>query len=355
VPGWADRLPNSGPTLPGVPRPPRPERTRGPEAAATRRWGSVARHGTRVLQEEGTSSAPAGGRRAAGGPARRSLQRSQIDREPERNNREIWRDEGPAGPPGAAERRRGGRRGGARLGGPEPVLPADVVRELAEAVGGGRGARLAERLEAAARAYAQDRYPEALRTTRSLVSQVPGSAAARELHGLACYRLGRYGEALRHLEAARRLAGGDPSQLPVEMDCHRALGHHGRVRELWEELRSASPGAEVMGEGRLVLAAEMADQGDIEGATRLLVEAGAGRNLRHPAPRHVRAWYVLADLAERAGDLARARQLFARVAEADPELADAAARLAALGRPPGREGPRRRAGHPPGPRRRPGG
>lgn len=222
------------------------------------------------------------------------------------------------------------------------MLPPEVARELTDAAGGAQGAKLAERLEAAARSYARDRYADALRITKSLVAQVPRSASAQELHGLACYRLGRYGQAVRHLEAARELAGGDPSQLPVLMDCHRAQGHHRRVRELWKELRDASPDAEVLAEGRLVLAAEMADEGDIDGATGLLVEAGVGRNLRHPAPRHVRGWYVLGDLAERAGDLARARELFARVAAADPELADAPARLAALGRPAGRGRQRRR-------------
>lgn len=214
------------------------------------------------------------------------------------------------------------------------MLPSEVAAELAQAVGREWGAKLAERLAAAARAYARDRYAEALRITRALVAQVPDSASARELHGLVCYRLGRFGEAVRHLQAARDLSGGDPSQVPVLMDCHRALGHHRRVGALWDELRGASPDADVLAEGRLVLAADTADRGDVEEATQLLVAAGAGRRLEHPAPRHVRQWYVLADLAERAGDLGRARELFARVVDADPELADAASRLGALGTPP---------------------
>jgi tetratricopeptide (TPR) repeat protein len=203
---------------------------------------------------------------------------------------------------------------------------------LVDAAGRAKGAQLAERLAAAARAYARDRYLEAQRLTKSLVAQVPGSASARELHGLVSYRMGRYREAVRHLEAARELADHDASQLPVVMDCHRAMGHHRRVEELWHELRGASPDADVLAEGRLVVAADLADRGLLDRATELLVSAGAGRNLRHPAERHIRQWYVLADLAERAGDLARARELFGRVVTADPELADAPARLAALGR-----------------------
>ena len=79
--------------------------------------------------------------------------------------------------------------------------------------------------------------PKPCASRETLVDQVPESAAARELHGLVCYRLGRWREAVRHLEAARTLSGGDPSQLPVLMDCHRAMGHHRRVEALWDELR----------------------------------------------------------------------------------------------------------------------
>ena len=214
----------------------------------------------------------------------------------------------------------------------EPELPDDVTAELAQAVGRERAKVLADRMASAARAYARDRYPEASRISRLLADQVPESAAVRELHGLVCYRLGRWREAIRNLEAARTLAGDDPTQLPVLMDCHRAQGHHRRVAELWDVLREASPDADILAEGRLVMAATLAERGDLDRAVELLAAAGAARNRRHPAERHVRQWYVLADLSERAGDLPRARELFARVADADPELADAGERLIALGR-----------------------
>jgi hypothetical protein len=91
-----------------------------------------------------------------------------------------------------------------------------------------------------------------------------------------------------------------------------------------------------------VAAASLADGGDLSGAIGLLSGAGVARALRNPADRHLRQWYVLADLYERAGDLPRARQLFGRVVEADPEAYDAAERLDQLG--PARTGrPRRRA------------
>jgi predicted TPR repeat methyltransferase len=83
----------------------------------------------------------------------------------------------------------------------------------------------------------------------------------------------------------------------------------------------------------LVRAESLAESGDLQGAIALLSDAGAARSLRRPAERHVRQWFVLADLYERAGDVPMARTLFARVVAADPELADAAERLRALGAP----------------------
>jgi tetratricopeptide (TPR) repeat protein len=221
-------------------------------------------------------------------------------------------------------------------------LPAEVVDEITGAVGRSKSTRVVDRLAAAARAYERDRYPEAFRITRVLAGEVPESAAARELHGLVCYRLGRWREAVKHLEAARTLSGGDPSQLPVLMDCHRAMGHRRRVEVLWKELRAASPSADVLVEGRLVLAENLAEEGKLDEAIAVLATAGGARNLRNPGARHVRQWYVLADLYERAGDVPRARELFARVAGVDPELADATERLRALGSP--RRRPRRGSG-----------
>jgi tetratricopeptide (TPR) repeat protein len=216
---------------------------------------------------------------------------------------------------------------------PGERLPSGIVDEISAAVGRRRAVRISERLATAADAYARDRYTEAARITRPLAQEVPESPATRELHGLVCYRLGRWREAITHLEAARRLTGGDPDQIPVIMDCHRALGHRRRVEALWEELRVASPPSDVLVEGRLVRAETMADSEDVQGAIALLVAAGAARNLRSPAERHVRQWFVLADLSERAGDIPTARTLFARVVAADPDLGDAADRLRALGAP----------------------
>jgi tetratricopeptide (TPR) repeat protein len=302
-------------------------------APALRRWGSVARKGARVLDETAAESAgrerePKRGRPSSGPRATKPdevwIFEAVVDDAPRRGRR-------PATATAAAEPDAAGGVGRPVRPTKESALPSEVVNELAAAVGQDHATKLSERMAAAARAYERDRYTEAFRITKKLADDVPESAAARELHGLVCYRLGRWTQAIGHLEAARLLGGDDISQLPVMMDCHRALHRHRRVAALWDELRTNSPSPDILAEGRMVLASDLADQHKLNAAVDVLASAGAARNLRHPSDRHVRQWYVLADLYERAGDAAHARELFGRVAAADPELADAADRYAALG------------------------
>jgi tetratricopeptide (TPR) repeat protein len=205
-------------------------------------------------------------------------------------------------------------------------IPGAVLEELAVAAGALRGPKLGQRLGEASHAYDRDRYAEALRLTRPLVDAAPTSAAVRELHGLILYRMGRWSQAIRELGAYRELSGSS-NQDPVLMDCNRALGRYGEVRRLWDELRRASPSAEVVAEGRIVMAGALADEGDLSPAIRLLERSGA---VRTPREHHLRQWYALADLLERAGDIPRARDLFNRLASVDPDAFDTRERLRAL-------------------------
>jgi tetratricopeptide (TPR) repeat protein len=115
------------------------------------------------------------------------------------------------------------------------------------------------------------------------------------------------------------------------MDCQRALHKPKKVAALWAELRQSSPEPDVLAEGRIVAAASLADAGDLNGAIAMLSTAGAAKALRNPSERHVRQWYLLADLNERAGDVPKAREYFERVFRADPEAYDVAERLRGLG------------------------
>jgi tetratricopeptide (TPR) repeat protein len=134
-------------------------------------------------------------------------------------------------------------------------------------------------------------------------------------------------EAARELEAFRGLTSST-EQHPVLADAYRALGRYDDVDELWQELRERSPSAELVIEGRIVAAGARADQGDLAGAIRLLEQ---GRKaVRRPGEHHLRLWYALADLYERAGDVPRARELFGRVRTAAPDFADIDRRVRAL-------------------------
>jgi tetratricopeptide (TPR) repeat protein len=193
---------------------------------------------------------------------------------------------------------------------------------------------MTERMGAGIGAYERGRYRDAARILKTVVDAIPRAPSARELMALSQYHQGHWKAALPNLEAFATLTGS-VDQHPVRMDCQRALGRPKRVEALFDELRQASPDPEVLAEGRMVLAATRADQGDLAGAVSLLVDAGVGRAVRNPAERHLRQWYVLADIMERSGELARARELFARIAASDPEAYDVAARLDALGSPAG--------------------
>jgi tetratricopeptide (TPR) repeat protein len=215
------------------------------------------------------------------------------------------------------------------------ALPPDVANELASAAGADWNhlrERITERMAAGIGAYERERYRDASRILKTVVDAVPNAPSARELLALSQYHQGFWKAALPNLEAFAALTGS-VDQHPVRMDCHRALGRPKRVEALFEELRQGSPDPEVLSEGRLVLAGTRADNGDLQSAVALLVDAGAGRLVRNPAERHLRQWYVLGDLMERSGDLAKARELFLRVRAVDPDAYDVGDRLESLGPP----------------------
>ena len=276
-----------------------------------KQWGNVARRGARNVDRDPGDDRGGKGDHDRGRPA--AWQPEEWVEEP------APRRPAPAkagGDPPARPRRRS-------------APPPAVSEEIGRAVGPGGAARVERRLVEAASAFERDRIPEALRILRPLARQAPDIAAVRELTGLALYRAGRWAEAARHLEAFRALTGS-VEQHPVLADCYRALRRFPKVDALWEELRAASPEPGLLTEGRIVTAGSLADRGDVRGAIRLL-ERGPLSPKRAPAAHHLRLWYALADLAERAGDAPRARELFRRVVAVEPGLADAAERLQALG------------------------
>jgi thioredoxin-like negative regulator of GroEL len=303
----------------------------GPEG--TPRWGSVARRGAAEVHRrehpDRSSAAEVWRREAADAGGRDSWAPEEVwvAEEPGDGSGETASSRASRPAPGSGSGATGAAAPGSGAVGHRHNVPGPVVAELTAAVGGPRGSRLAGRLADASHAYQRERYQEARKLLRPLAEEAPDAPAVRELLGLTLYRLGQWQAATKELEAYRQLTGSF-DQHPVLADCYRALRRYGDAEALWDDLRTASPDADLVAEGRIVAAGCRADQGDLRGALALL-ERG-NRNVEHPRDRHLRQWYVLADLYERAGELPRARELFGRVLGADPDAFDVRQRLRAL-------------------------
>lgn len=211
---------------------------------------------------------------------------------------------------------------------PAPIdLESEVREQLARAVGSARRERVERRLGEAAEHFEADRFADAARILKKLVDEAPTVPAVHELYGLTLYRQEKWKQAARELEAFRLLTTST-EQHPVLADCYRALRQWRQVDELWEELRETSPSAELVTEGRIVMAGSLADRDDPAAAIRLLEQGFAFP--KRPMLHHLRRAYALADLYERTGDMPKARTTFGRIEAVDPDFADVRRRVRAL-------------------------
>ncbi len=288
------------------------------------KWGGLARKAAGRIQEGGSGASAtwrqvmdqARSDEGAGHDPRHVEEWVRVDVVDEAESAVARGRSRPKAPPRAAEEAE------------RAELADEIRRELATSVGTTRAPRLEQRLGDASRAFEAERYTDAARILRKLTEEAPGVAAARELYGLTLYRQGKWRPAIKQLEAFRLLTGST-EQHPVLADCYRAVGQDALVDELWDELRQASPSAELVVEGRIVVAGMRADRGDLPGAIRLLEDGW--RLPGRPQEHHLRRGYALADLYERAGDVARARQLFERLERVAPDFADVRQRRRSLG------------------------
>ncbi len=204
-----------------------------------------------------------------------------------------------------------------------PPKPADVQREMSRIAGKDKGQRGWRLFKRAAKEYQNEQLKDCRKTLLPLVESYKNIAELQELLGLCLYRLGRWEEAIDSLETFRRLSG-TAEQNPVLMDCHRALGNWADVDELWAELGELSPSADLVSEGRIVMAGSQADRGFIDSGIRTLEKGW--KIPKEPMEHHLRRAYALADLLERDGKLPKSRKLFAWVASRDATFGDAAQR-----------------------------
>jgi tetratricopeptide (TPR) repeat protein len=244
---------------------------------------------------------------------------------------EEWIDEGSlrAEATGAAGRARTTsrpRRPSTPARGVDPTTAAQI---RAAAPDGRRASHLIEQFAHAQDALERERFDEARRVATPLLRELPDVAAVHEVVGLAAYRSGRWKQAVAELEAAEALRPA-VELLPVLADAYRALRRWTDVDRIWTEIREISPAQEIIAEARIVAAGSEADRGDLPAALRTM--SRAKQVPRRVRDYHLRQWYVLGDLYDRAGDPLEAARWFELVAGHDAEFVDVAERLRALGR-----------------------
>jgi tetratricopeptide (TPR) repeat protein len=249
----------------------------------------------------------------------------------ESRTREEWIDEGAL----RAEAADAAGRAGAPVRAPVPPrrargVDAETAAQIRAATSDRRhAARAVERLGQAQQALERERFDEARRIATPLLRELPHVAAVHQVVGLAAYRSGRWKQAVAELEAAhaRRPA---VELLPVLADAYRALGRWRDVERIWDEVRAISPAQDVLAEARIVAAGAEADRGDLQAALRTM--ARAKQVPKRVRDHHLRQWYVLGDLHDRAGDPLEAARWFELVARHDADFVDVRDRLRALGR-----------------------
>jgi pentatricopeptide repeat protein len=209
-----------------------------------------------------------------------------------------------------------------------PALEEQLAREVKRAVGDRRFTYVSQQVSRALVAYDAERYKEALDVLRPVLEDLWLITEVRVLAGRLEYRSQHWKAAAEHLEFSRGSDRTDMTNIPVLIDCYRALKRYELVDELWNEMKEHSPHPAVMAEGRVSAAMSYADRGDVQAAIRIMTHGGEPRQVQ---PHHLMEWYVLGDLHDRAGDQVTAKKYFVRVAKHDATYFDVEARLASLG------------------------
>lgn len=243
-----------------------------------------------------TNSQSSGSRRASTGSGR-SSQRGTSGAEGRRNQ----------GAKGGKTRRRD-------LQGAAANLPNWVVEGLARVTPDRRVGPALLALGEASEAFAEGSYHRAVRKAQQAKDLAPRDPTVRETLGIAAYRTGDWQTALAELRTFRRLTG-ETTHLPVEMDSLRGLDRARDVESAWSTLKELGGKPAVLKEGAVVYASHLVDEGDLDGAWKVV----APRKLRHePFPEDLRMWYVASRVAALRGDRDTAASLRDSILEIDP-------------------------------------
>ncbi len=331
------RAPRRDDARPSGPRPSRP-RTEGDRPSG--QWQSR----PRPTSDRTSRGGPKGPRRDSDKPARPQTAKERKSLEVKRRTGgrrttdaptgaanhvdEQWIDEGSVMPARAQKRARTDAK--VSRGGSKAVKAmSPVVSEFEKSFGSTGSAKYLRRYEVALQAFEEHRYTEARIILTPLARECSDVGAVRELHALCLYREESWHKAIIEFEAVIEMDSTNIFNHAVLADCHRAVGEHDRVDELWTALRAASPNPELLAEGRIVYAGSLAERGHVEDAILVMTKvAAAPKKVREY---HMREWYVLANLLDKSGDVVKARKVFEQIAAVDVAFADVAERLSTLG------------------------
>ena len=114
-------------------------------------------------------------------------------------------------------------------------------------------------------------------------ARFPASPRCTRWPGWSNYRLGRWRDAVKELEAAQAL-NPRVDLLPVLADSYRALKRWSDVERIWTTVREISPAHDVLAEARIVAAGAQADRGDLAGALRTMAKVPARPRQARPRP-----------------------------------------------------------------------
>jgi len=209
----------------------------------------------------------------------------------------------------------------------EVDLPRDVAGEIRATARPGKAQEALERTDRAVSLLESGDAQGAAKEAERAKALAPRSAAVREILGLAFYAQERWRDAVRELQAYRRMSGR-VDENHVIADSHRALGNPERAVQDAEQVLEGDVPDEVKAEAAVVGASALTDMGRLDEALgflrRFSAKAGQGR------PFDLRVWYVSGDVLERLGRREDAAREFLKVLRYDPNAFDAAERLAAL-------------------------
>jgi tetratricopeptide (TPR) repeat protein len=208
-------------------------------------------------------------------------------------------------------------------------VPRAIAEEVRVTARRGQAEHALQAFEEAVGLLERGRDAGAARAAETAKGLAPRSGSVREVLGIALYRQKRFREALRELQAYRRMTGRlDQNHLIA--DCHRALGAPEKAVAAARQALKASVPDEARVEAAIVGAAALADLERFAEAVGLLRQFPSRDRLSRDF--ELRLWYVTGDILERAGRTSEAASEFGRVVRHDPGAFDAAERLAGLER-----------------------